>query len=89
MPEYRKEVITWRARSVLVVGKTKDDPNLRAMVHDKSSLAPAGPSIAFILGDEEGFRWVGEYDITADEFLSGLDDKVKRLISKDVQAGNF
>lgn len=62
-------------RSVLVVGKTKDDPNLRAMVHDKSSLAPAGPSIAFILGDEEGFRWVGEYEISADELLSGIEKK--------------
>ena len=43
-------------RSVLVIGKTKDDPNLRVLVHDKSSLAPPGPSIAFILGDAEGFR---------------------------------
>ena len=62
-------------RSVLVIGKTKDDPNLRVLVHDKSSLAPPGPSIAFILGDEEGFRWVGDYDITADELLNGIEKK--------------
>ena len=62
-------------RSVLVIGKTKDDPNLRVLVHDKSSLAPPGPSIAFILGDEEGFRWVGDYDITADELLMGIEKK--------------
>lgn len=62
-------------RSVLVIGKAKDDPNLRVLVHDKSSLAPPGSSIAFILGDEEGFRWIGEYDITADELLCGSDKK--------------
>ncbi len=62
-------------RSVLVIGKTKDDPNLRVLVHDKSSLAPPGPSVAFILGDEEGFRWVGDYDISADELLSGTEKK--------------
>ena len=44
-------------------------------MHDKSSLAPPGPSIAFILGDEEGFRWVGDYDITADELLNGIEKK--------------
>ena len=30
-------------------------------------------SLAFSLGDEGGFRWVGEYDITADEMLSGIE----------------
>ena len=41
--------------------------------HEKSSLAPPGASLAFSLGDEGGFRWVGEYDITADEMLSGIE----------------
>lgn len=27
--------------------------------------------MAFSLGDNEGFRWIGRYDITADELLSG------------------
>ena len=39
----------------------------------KVSLAPPGVSLAFSLGDEGGFRWVGEYDITADEMLSGIE----------------
>lgn len=29
--------------------------------------------LAFSLGDKGGFRWVGEYDITADEMLSGIE----------------
>ena len=62
-------------RSVLVIGKSKDDPNVRVMAHDKSSLAPAGTSLAFILGDEEGFRWIGDFDISAEELLSGFEKK--------------
>ena len=41
------------------------------IVHDKSSLAPEGKPIAFCLDPETGFSWIGEYDITADELLSG------------------
>ena len=66
---------TASVRSLLFIGKVKDDPNLRVLTHEKSSLAPPGPSLAFILGDEDGFRWMGEYDITADEMLSGSDGK--------------
>ena len=62
---------TAAVRSLLFIGKVKDDPNLRVLTHEKSSLAPPGASLAFILGDEDGFRWIGEYDITADEVLSG------------------
>ncbi len=62
-------------RSVLVIGKSKDDPNVRVLAHDKSSLAPAGTSLAFILGDEEGFRWIGDFDISAEELLSGFEKK--------------
>jgi len=68
------------SRSVLVVGKSKDDPNIRVMAHDKSSLAPAGTSLAFVLGDEDGFRWIGDYDITADELLSGVEKKAPSKI---------
>ena len=69
-------------RSVLVIGKSKDDPNLRIMAHDKSSLAPAGTSLAFILGDEEGFRWVGDFDISAEELLSGIEKKKESKIQE-------
>ena len=41
------------------------------IVHDKSSLAPEGKPVAFCLDPETGFSWIGEYDITADELLSG------------------
>ena len=60
-------------RSVMFIGKLKHDPSMRILTHEKSSLAPPGASLAFSLGDEGGFRWVGEYDITADEMLSGIE----------------
>ena len=60
-------------RSVMFIGKLKHDPTVRILTHEKSSLAPPGASLAFSLGDEGGFRWVGEYDITADEMLSGIE----------------
>lgn len=60
-------------RSVMFIGKLKHDPSMRILTHEKSSLAPPGMSLAFSLGDEGGFRWVGEYDITADEMLSGIE----------------
>ena len=60
-------------RSVMFIGKLKHDPTMRILTHEKSSLAPPGVSLAFSLGDEGGFRWVGEYDITADEMLSVIE----------------
>ncbi len=63
--------ITAVVRSLLFIGKVKNDPTTRVIVHEKSSLAPPGQSLAFSLGDEKGFRWIGAYDITAEDLLAG------------------
>jgi len=63
--------ITAVVRSLLFIGKVKSDPTTRVIVHEKSSLAPPGQSLAFSLGDEKGFRWIGAYDITAEDLLAG------------------
>lgn len=52
------------ARSVLIVGRIKDNPQVRVIVQDKSSLAPEGEAIAFELDKENGFSWIGHYDIS-------------------------
>ena len=65
--------ITAAVRSLLFIGKLKDSPTTRVLVHEKSSLAPPGQSLAFSLGDEKGFAWIGAYDVTADELLAGTD----------------
>lgn len=58
-------------RSILFVGKVRDDPTTRVIVHEKSSLAPPGQALAFSLGDQKGFRWIGAYDISAEDLLAG------------------
>ena len=73
------------ARSVLLVGRMKKEPSVRVIVHDKSSLAPEGKSIAFSLGDENGFRWLDGYnDITADELLCGFNAETKTAAAEQL-----
>ena len=59
------------ARSVLIVGRIKDEPEIRVVCQTKSSLAPEAKSLAFRLSEENGFEWIGEYDVMADDLLSG------------------
>lgn len=85
--------ISAAARSVLVVGRVKDDPNIRIMAQIKSSLAPEGKPIAFELDDENGFSWIGEYDIDIDVLLSGVSSngtiltKAEKLIKEVLSDG--
>lgn len=73
------------ARSVLLIGRLKNDPNVRVIVHDKSSLAPEGKSLAFGLGDEEGFRWLDGYDgITSEELLCGFASETKTAAAEEL-----
>lgn len=62
-------------RSLIFIGKVKKDPTTRVLLHEKSSLAPPGEILAFKLGDDDGFRWVGAYEISADELLDGKEGK--------------
>jgi uncharacterized protein with von Willebrand factor type A (vWA) domain len=74
----------------------RQDPTTRVLLHEKSSLAPPGETLAFKLGDEEGFRWTGAYEISADELLNGkegtnVETKLERgtkLIEKLLAGGN-
>lgn len=73
------------ARSVLLVGRMKREPNVRVLVHDKSSLAPEGKSMAFSLGTEEGFCWLDGYnDISADELLCGFNAETKTAAAEEL-----
>ena len=66
------------ARSVLIVGRVKDDPTCRVIAHDKSSLAPEGQSIAFRLDKDNGFMWEGPIELSVEELLSG-EPKITKL----------
>lgn len=66
------------ARSVLLVGRVEGEANIRAVVQIKNNLAAFGHAKAFELS-EDGFRWIGDYDITADEVLGGIAPKANKL----------
>lgn len=63
------------ARSILLVGRVKDNPSVRMMAHIKSSLAPEGPTMAFEIDQEHGVKWIGKLDISLDSLLYGNENK--------------
>jgi len=63
--------ITAAARSVLLVGRTKHNPQIRVMAQMKNSLAKEGMAIAFEINEKSAVRWIGKYDISAEELLLG------------------
>lgn len=66
------------ARSVMLVGRIEGQSNLRAMIQIKNNLAAFGHPKAFELA-EDGFHWLGDYEITADEVLGGMVPKASKL----------
>ena len=66
------------ARSVLLVGRVEGEPNIRAVVQIKNNLAVFGHPKAFALS-EDGFQWLGDYEITADEVLGGIAPKANKM----------
>ena len=66
------------ARSVLLVGRVEGEANIRAVVQIKNNLAAFGRPKAFELS-EDGFHWLGDYEITADEVLGGIAPKANKL----------
>ncbi len=75
-------------------GKIDVDENMRALVHNKSNLAPPGVPLTFGLEPAGGFTWLGEYDISIDELLAEKKQqpenqfaKARRLIEKALAGG--
>lgn len=66
------------ARSVLLVGRVEGEPNIRAVVQIKNNLAAFGHPKAFALS-EDGFKWLGDYEITVDEVLGGITPKANKM----------
>ena len=66
------------ARSVLLVGRAEGESNTRAVVQIKNNLAAFGHPKAFALS-EDGFKWLGDYEITVDEVLGGITPKANKM----------
>ena len=85
------------ARSVLMISRDKEEPSKRYMYPIKSSLAPEGRPICFELGENSGFRWIGECEVNIDELLQQNTSSVAKketaaeylralLINNDIQS---
>ena len=72
------------ARSVLIAARDKENPQTRVMIHVKSSLAPEGKPVAFELNKDNGFRYIGEYDVDPNELLSGSSGKKKAKLAEEL-----
>lgn len=62
--------ISGAVRSVFLVSRHPDDPDLRVLAHNKSNLGPMGPSHGFRLGRSEAsggtvVEWTGPLDLSA------------------------
>ena len=66
------------ARSVLLVGRVEGESNIRAVVQIKNNLSAFGHPKAFALS-EDGFQWLGDYEITVDEVLGGIAPKANKM----------
>lgn len=78
------------ARSVLIVGRMRENPETRIMVQDKNSLAKEGRAVAFNIDEESGVDIIGETDITVDELLQGYSFNkinVKKFIEDELSNG--
>lgn len=73
------------ARSVLLVARLRDKPNIRIMAHDKSSLASTGDAIGFEMTEDNGMVCIGPYDIIKDVLSGVLQDELREVANKEVE----
>lgn len=66
------------ARSVILVGRIQGQEHMRAVIQIKNNLAAFGHAKAFAL-EEDGFYWIGDYEISEDEVLGGIAPKANKL----------
>ena len=66
--------ITAAARSVLLIGKRKNNEDIRFMAQIKNNLTAFGKTISFTINNRGGVEFLGD-DISEDELLSAADVK--------------
>lgn len=76
--------ITAIARSVLMIVRDKENPDIRYMVTVKQSLAPEGPPVGFILDQDTGFHWIGRCSIPNEEKVITARSKTKKEMARDL-----
>lgn len=77
--------ITAAARSVLLIGKRRNDPNTRFMTQIKNNLSSFGKAVGFTIGDSGGVEFLGECDVSEEDLLSTkLEKQTKYEIAKQL-----
>ena len=61
-----------------VIARVEGEENIRAVVQIKNNLAAFGHPKAFALS-ENGFQWLGDYEITAGKVLGGIVPKANKM----------
>ena len=77
--------IAGAARSILLVRREKDAPEVLHMAHIKSNLAPLGQTLSFEV-DGGQVSFLGTSDITAEELLRGGESEGDQVPTKVMQA---
>jgi archaellum biogenesis ATPase FlaH len=62
--------ITAAARSVLLIGKRKEDPNTRFLTQIKNNLSSFGKAVSFTINGKGGIEFIGECDVSEHDLLS-------------------
>lgn len=73
------------ARSVLMISRDEGDTEMRYMYPVKSSLAPEGDAIAFLLDKKNGFKWIGKTKLPDGEERQVAYDEGKSKRTKAVE----
>jgi RecA-family ATPase len=74
------------ARSVMMLERSENDPDIRILQHIKSSLAPEGRALAFRIDKDSIINFLGKYDDISDDELNEPEE-TKRKHAMDVLKG--
>ena len=83
------------ARSVLMIARDENEPEIRYMIPVKSSLAPEGDVISFVLDRVKGFRWIGKCsnpmndDKNVEQIIHNKRGKAKELLRLILSTGEL
>lgn len=72
------------ARSVLMISQDKGDASVRYMFPVKSSLAPKGAALSFVIDDKQGIVWRGTQTVNQAVYLSNLSAETKKELASRI-----
>ena len=83
------------SRSVLMISRDENNPEVRYMFPVKSSLAPMGNAISFFFDSEKGFQWIGKCTLSSSDRsitvrpYAGKMEKAQEILRIMLSAGDL